>query len=163
MAEIVKDHSELHRRVDDWKRQGKKVVFANGCFNILHVGHVRYLRGARELGDALLVAVNGDESMRRLKGPDYPIIPEEERAEVLAALECVDLVTLFRETTVAELLRKIQPHVHAKGSDYTEETIPERETVLEYGGELAITGDPKNHSVTDIIQLIAEQGGHSEG
>ncbi|MEF8788331.1 MAG: adenylyltransferase/cytidyltransferase family protein [Planctomycetota bacterium] len=162
MAEIEKDHAEVRRRVDEWKEQGKKVVFANGCFNILHVGHVRYLRGAKELGDALVVAVNGDESVRRLKGPDYPIIPEDERAEVLAALECVDLVTIFHETTVADLLAELQPHVQAKGSDYTEETIPERETVLQYGGELAITGDPKNHSVTDIIQLIAEHKGDSD-
>ena len=163
MADIVKDHQELCRKVDNWKRDGKKVVFANGCFNILHVGHVRYLQGARELGDALVVAVNGDESVRRLKGADYPIIPEDERAEVLSALECVDLVTIFHETTVAELLEKLQPHVQAKGSDYTKETIPERETVLGYGGELAITGDPKDHSVTDIINLIAAQTGRNSG
>lgn len=162
MADIVKDHEELSRRVHELKEQGNKVIFANGCFNILHVGHVRYLRGAKELGDVLVVATNGDDSVRRLKGPDYPIIPEDERAEVLSALECVDLVTLFHEDTVEDLLEELQPHVQAKGSDYTEETIPERETVLDYGGELAITGDPKDHSVTDIIRLIADHGSDNE-
>ena len=159
MGEVVMDQTELERRVRELKADDRKVIFANGCFNILHVGHVRYLRGAKELGDVLVVAVNGDESVRKLKGRDYPVLPEEERAELLAALECVDLVTIFHETDVCDLLRRLKPHIHAKGSDYSPDTIPERETVKEYGGELAVTGDPKNHSVTDIIDMIANRCG----
>ena len=156
MGELVHEHEELARRAGELKDSGNRVVFTNGCFNILHVGHLRYLRHAGELGDVLVVAVNGDDSVRQLKGEDYPVLPAQERAELLAALECVDFVTIFHETDVCNLLRKLEPHVHAKGGDYTEETIPERDTVKAYGGELAVAGGPKDHSVTDILEMIAQ-------
>lgn len=155
MAEIILDHQELKRRIDSLKEAGQRVAFTNGCFNLLHVGHVRYLQGAAEIGDALITAINSDDSVRALKGADYPVVPQDERAEIVAALECVDFVTIFEETDVSGLLLKLEPSVHAKGSDYTLETIPERETVLSYGGELAIAGDPKDHSTTDLIEHIA--------
>lgn len=155
MSEIILDHAELRRRVDALKAAGRRVIFANGCFNLLHVGHVRYLEGAKALGDVLIVAVNADASVRTLKGADYPVTPAAERVEVVAALACVDIVTLFDEPDVSRLLLELKPHVQAKGTDYTVETIPERETVLSYGGELAVTGDPKDHSTTDIMRQIA--------
>lgn len=155
MGEIVTDHSKLKRRIRGLKEEEQRIIFTNGCFNILHVGHLRYLRDASELGDVLVVAVNGDESVQQLKGENYPVLPAEERVELLAALEFVDFVTIFHETDVSNLLLTLKPHVHAKGSDYSEDTIPERETVKSYGGELAVTGGPKNHSVTDILELIA--------
>ncbi|MBI3016370.1 MAG: adenylyltransferase/cytidyltransferase family protein [Candidatus Tectomicrobia bacterium] len=132
------------------KKNGKVLVFANGCFDLLHVGHVRYLKAARALGDALVVAVNSDRSARRLKGPGRPFTPQDERLEILAALECVDHLLLFDEATVAELLLRLKPHIHAKGADYTEETVPEREVVLSYGGRIAITGDLKTRSSSEI-------------
>lgn len=158
MAEIVVDHGALRRNVEELKAAGRRVIFANGCFNLLHVGHVRYLEGAKALGDMLIVAVNSDASVRTLKGADYPVAPEAERAEIVAALACVDLVTIFDEPDVSRLLLELKPHVQAKGADYTLETIPERETVLSYGGELAVTGDPKDHSTTDIMRRIASWG-----
>ena len=155
MAKIVLDRIQLKRKTEALKARGRRVIFCNGCFNLLHVGHVRYLEGAKQLGDVLLVAINTDESVRELKGSDYPVVPQAERAELVAALGCVDFVTLFEEPDVSSLLRLLKPHVQAKGSDYTLETIPERETVLGYGGELAITGDPKDHSTTDVMARIA--------
>src|SRR5579871_5571181 len=113
---------------------GRKIVFANGCFDMLHVGHVRYLQGAKELGDILVVGINGDESVRQLKGAGRPLMPENERAEIAAALQCVDFVTIFHDLNVNNLLLAIKPDVHAKGTDYTEETVPERATVASYGG-----------------------------
>jgi rfaE bifunctional protein nucleotidyltransferase chain/domain len=136
------------------KASGKTVVFANGCFDLLHVGHIRYLQSARQLGDALVVALNNDESVRRLKGPQRPLMPENERAEILAALACVDYVVLFQEPTVERLLRVLKPDIQCKGTDYTEETVPEREVVRSYGGRVAIAGDPKDHSTRDLIQDI---------
>ena len=156
MAEIILDRALLKQRIDALKAQGRRVIFANGCFNLLHVGHLRYLEGARALGDALIVAINTDDSVRGLKGADYPVVPASERAELVAGLRCVDFVTLFSEPTVSPLLLLLQPHVQAKGSDYTPETIPERDTVRSYGGELAVTGDPKDHSTTHIIDDIAK-------
>jgi rfaE bifunctional protein nucleotidyltransferase chain/domain len=129
-------------------------VMTNGCFDLLHVGHTRYLQGAKALADILLVAVNSDASVRSYKGPSLPINPENERLEVLASLECVDYVFLFSEPTVDDVLLRLKPHYHAKGSDYTEETVPERDTVLSYGGRIAITGDPKGHATRDIIARI---------
>jgi len=140
------------------KASGKTVVFANGCFDLLHVGHIRYLQSARQLGDALVVALNNDESVRRLKGPQRPLMPENERAEILAALACVDYVVLFQEPTVERLLRVLKPDIQCKGTDYTEETVPEREVVRSYGGRVAIAGDPKDHSTRDLIQDILSRG-----
>ena len=136
------------------KTSGKTVVFANGCFDLLHVGHIRYLQSARQLGDALVVGLNNDESVRRLKGPQRPLMPENERAEILAALACVDYVVLFQEPTVERLLRVLKPDIQCKGTDYTEETVPEREVVRSYGGRVAIAGDPKDHSTRDLIHEI---------
>ena len=153
-ARFVPDHAELARVVAEAKAAGKKVVFTNGGFEILHVGHVRSLRDARSRGDLLVVAVNSDLSIRRNKGLGRPVVPEAERVEVLCALECVDLVTLFTDATVDGLLRRLRPDIHAKGSDYTPETVPERETVKEIGAAIAIVGDPKDHATTDLLEKI---------
>jgi rfaE bifunctional protein nucleotidyltransferase chain/domain len=140
--------------------EGRTVVMANGCFDLLHVGHIRYLEAAKKEGNLLLVAINSDESVRNLKGPNRPLMPDHERAEILSALECVDLVMIFGDQTVDDLLRRIQPDVHAKGTDYTEESVPERDTVLAYGGRIAIVGDPKNHSTRQYLRQIED---HQEG
>jgi rfaE bifunctional protein nucleotidyltransferase chain/domain len=155
-GKLFKDVTLLHQHVENLKHQHKKIVFTNGGFNILHVGHIRCLQDAKQLGDVLVVAVNSDDSLRRLKGVNYPLIPEDERLEVLAALECVDVLTLFSEPTVDSLLLKLKPHIHAKGTDYTKESVPERETVLSYGGEIAIVGDAKDHASSSIISRIRE-------
>jgi rfaE bifunctional protein nucleotidyltransferase chain/domain len=139
------------------KASGKIVVLANGCFDLLHVGHIRYLQGARELGDSLIIGLNSDESVRRLKGPLRPLMPQNERAEILAALECVDHIVIFQEPTVEALLRALKPDIHCKGTDYTEDTVPERDIVRSYGGRVAIAGDPKDHSTRDLIQAILGQ------
>ncbi len=136
---------------------GKRVVVANGAFDLLHVGHVRYLAAARSLGDVLFVAVNSDLSVRASKGPLRPVVPEAERVELLAHLDCVDWIVLFDERTVAEVLRALRPHVHAKGTDYTPESVPEREVVAEWGGETAICGDPKGHATTDLVAEILKR------
>ena len=154
MAEIIRDHDKLFSIIESLKKKGKKIIFANGCFDVLHVGHIRCLNDAKELGDILIVAVNDDKSMRMIKGEGHPLMPESERMEILAALRCVDYITLFSEKTVDSLLLKLKPHVHAKGTDYTVETVPERETVLSYGGEIAITGDQKNHSSSEIKNAL---------
>ena len=154
MAEIIRDHDKLFSIIESLKKKGKRIIFANGCFDILHVGHIRYLNDAKKLGDILIVAVNDDKSMKINKGKGHPLMPEGERMEILAALRCVDYITLFSEKTVDSLLLRLKPHVHAKGTDYTAETVPERETVLSYGGEIAITGDPKNHSSSDIKNVL---------
>ena len=133
---------------------GKKVVLTNGCFDILHVGHVRYLKDARALGDALVVAINSDVSMRRIKDPGRPILGQDERVALVSALRCVDYVVLFDEPDVTRVLDVLRPAIHAKGTDYTEQTVPERSKVLGYGGEVRITGDPKDHSTRDIIARI---------
>ncbi len=150
-ARFVSDHGELEGIVAHLREQGRTVVFANGCFDVLHVGHIRYLRGAKAEGDVLLVALNDDRSVRRNKGPGRPLQPELERVEVLSALEMVDLVTLFSEPTVDGLLSRLRPDVHAKGTDYTTGTVPERATVLAYGGRIAIVGDPKDHSSSALL------------
>jgi len=155
-GKIIKDASLLLQYIEDLKKQHNKIVFTNGGFNILHVGHIRCLQEAKRLGDVLVVAVNSDDSLRRLKGAQYPLIPEDERLEVLAALACVDVLTLFSEPTVDSLLLKLQPHIHAKGTDYTKESVPERATVLSYGGEIAIVGDAKNHASSSIIRRIRQ-------
>jgi len=137
--------------------KGKKVVLANGCFDILHVGHLRYLKGARALGDVLVVAVNSDRSVRAIKDASRPILDETERVALVSALECVDYVVLFDEPDVASVLKTLCPAVHAKGTDYTEETVPERDIVRAHGGDVRITGDAKDHSTRDIIQRILEK------
>ena len=131
-------------------------MLANGCFDLFHVGHIRYLAGAKDLGDILIVGLNSDEQVRKLKGNNRPFMPENERAEIISALKFVDFVTIFPEPTVTELLRAIRPDFHAKGTDYTTETVPEREIVKEFGGQVAIVGDPKDHSSTDLIKLATE-------
>jgi rfaE bifunctional protein nucleotidyltransferase chain/domain len=154
-GKFIRDPEALLHIVDQLKSQGKRVVMTNGCFDVLHVGHIRCLKGAKEQGDVLIVAVNDDASMKRLKRAGRPIMPESERIEILEALEYVDFITLFSEERVDRLLLTLKPHVHAKGTDYTEETVPERETVLSYGGRIAIVGDTKTHSSTDLIRAIA--------
>lgn len=134
--------------------QRKKVVLANGCFDILHVGHVRYLEGAKDLGDILIVAINSDKSARQLKGEGRPVTNEKERAEIISSLGCVDYVTIFDEPDVSNIILSLKPNIQAKGTDYTAESVPEAETVKSYGGRVAITGDPKNHSSSDIIKNI---------
>lgn len=133
------------------------MVLANGCFDLLHVGHIRYLEGARQEGDVLVVAINSDRAVRRLKGPGRPLTPQHERAEILSALSCVDYVVIFNDLTVDPLLRQLRPDVHAKGTDYTKETVPERETVLSTGGRIAIVGDPKDHSTRDLLRKVRDR------
>jgi rfaE bifunctional protein nucleotidyltransferase chain/domain len=146
---------ELAARVAESKAAGRKIAFANGHFDLLHVGHLRYLEAARKEGDVLVVGINSDESVRRLKGPDRPIVPQEERAELLAGLVPVDLVVVFEGDSPAPLLADIQPDVHCKGTDYgTPERVPEYETVRAYGGRTALVGDPKDHATSDLVFRI---------
>jgi len=143
---------ELRRRVVEWRRSGERITLANGCFDLLHVGHVRYLHAAKQLGERLVVAINSDESVRVLKGEGRPFMPAEERAEILAALADVDAIVIFPDCDVRALIREMRPEIHAKGTDYTADTVPERDTVLECGGRVEIVGDPKNHSASEIIR-----------
>jgi rfaE bifunctional protein nucleotidyltransferase chain/domain len=136
------------------RAQGKTVALANGVFDLLHVGHVRYLQGAKALADLLVVAVNSDASTRALKGEGRPVIPEAERAELVAALSCVDLVVVFAEPDVRGVLRALKPDVHVKGTDYTEETVPEKDEVRAWGGRVAIAGDPKDHSSSELLEKL---------
>lgn len=138
------------------KLRGKSVVLANGCFDILHVGHVRYLEGAKRLGDVLVVAINSDSSVQNLKGPGRPILNETERAALVSALRCVDHVVVFNAPNVNRVLDVLRPAIHAKGTDYTEDSVPEREQVRAYGGQVRITGDPKDHSTRDVIRRIMD-------
>jgi rfaE bifunctional protein nucleotidyltransferase chain/domain len=153
----VFSRKEMAPQVARWKQAGDRIVFTNGCFDLLHVGHIRYLRGAKELGSKLVVGLNGDESVRQLKGAGRPLMPAGERAEILAALSDVDAVVIFDEPDVRALLRELRPDIHAKGTDYTEESVPEREVVAEYGGRVAIVGDPKDHSTTSLIEQLKEK------
>ncbi len=143
---------ELRRQVEEWRRAGKRVVLANGAFDLLHVGHVRYLIAAKALGGKLVVAINSDQSVRALKGEGRPIVPQQERAEIVAALEPVDAVVIFPELDVRAIIREIRPEIQAKGTDYTADSVPERDAVHEYGGRVEIVGDPKNHSSSHIIR-----------
>lgn len=156
MGQIIHKVIELKDIIDKEKKQGRRVVFGNGCFDLLHVGHVRYLKGAKALGDVLVVAVNDDASVAGLGKRKRVVTPASERAEIIAALEGVDYVILFSEPNVEGLLRILQPHIHAKGTDYTEESVPEGEIVRSYGGRVAIVGDPKDHSTRDLIKTIKE-------
>lgn len=136
------------------RQKGATIVLANGCFDVLHVGHIRYLEGARSLGDLLVVGINSDRQVAALKGVGRPIIPQEERAEIVASLAAVDIVTIFDEPTVEALLLAVRPDIHAKGTDYTKETVPERDVALSYGGRVAIVGDPKDHSTSEILEKL---------
>jgi len=150
----IVERAKLAEVVATWRAAGETVTLANGCFDLLHVGHVRYLQAARELGGKLIVAINSDRSVRELKGAGRPAMPENERAEIIAALACVDAVVIFDEPDVRALIREIRPDIQAKGTDYTEESVPERDEVMAYGGRVAITGDAKNHSTSEILAKL---------
>lgn len=150
----IKSLKELSAIVSHERATGRKIVFANGCFDLLHAGHVRYLQHAKELGDVLIVGINSDACVRRLKGEGRPVQSESDRAEILASMDCTDYVLVFEDPTVDAILRELRPDIHAKGTDYTEASVPERNTVLAYGGRVAIVGDPKDHSTRDLIQTI---------
>ena len=138
--------------MDDWRRAGDRITLANGNFDLLHVGHVRYLRGAKALGGRLVVAINSDESVRALKGEGRPVMPAQERAEIVAALGDVDAVVIFPERDVRPIIREIRPDIQAKGTDYTADSVPERDAIAQYGGRVEIVGDPKDHSTSEIIR-----------
>jgi len=157
-SEYLKAHNkilsreELRKRVQEWRSAGERITLANGGFDLLHVGHVRYLRGAKALGGRLVVAINSDESVRALKGEGRPIMPAEERAEIVAALADVDAVVIFSELDVRAIIREIRPDIQAKGTDYTADSVPERDVLTEYGGRVEIVGDRKDHSTSEIIR-----------
>ena len=153
----IVDRPRLLEAIAAAKKDGRRIVFANGCFDVLHVGHVRYVKAAKALGDLLVVAVNSDEQVRKQKGADRPLIPQDQRAEIVAALAAVDFVTVFDEPTVTELLLALKPDIHAKGTDYTEDTVPERDVVRSYGGRVAIAGDPKDHSSSEMIRKVTSK------
>ena len=153
MGEVL-SRAALVERVARDRQAGRTIAFANGGFDLLHVGHVRYLEAARREADRLIVAVNDDQSLRGLKGPSRPVLAEADRAELVAALRAVDYVVIFPEPTVTPLLELLKPDVHCKGTDYTVETVPERDTVRAYGGRIAIVGDPKDHSTSDLLTRL---------
>ncbi|HKO97302.1 MAG TPA: adenylyltransferase/cytidyltransferase family protein [Pyrinomonadaceae bacterium] len=159
----VVDRSTLIELVAAAKARGARVILANGCFDVLHAGHVRYLQGARALGDLLVVGVNSDEQVAIQKGEGRPVMSESDRAELVASIDAVDLVTVFDEPTVEALLLELRPDVHAKGTDYTEDTVPEREVVKSFGGRVAIVGDPKNHSTTEMISRLGKDSLRNSG
>jgi rfaE bifunctional protein nucleotidyltransferase chain/domain len=150
--EKILSRKELRERVEEWRRAGERITLTNGNFDLLHVGHVRYLRGAKALGGKLVVAINSDESVRTLKGAGRPIMPAGERSEIVAALADVDAVVIFPELDVRAIIREIRPDIQAKGTDYTADSVPERDVVAEYGGRVEIVGDPKDHSTSEIIR-----------
>ena len=151
-AQKIVDREGLKQRVASWRQAGESITLANGCFDLLHVGHIRYLHAAKQLGGRLIVAINSDDSVHALKGEGRPLIPAEERAEILSALADVDAVVIFPEHDVRALIREVRPDVHAKGTDYTAESVPERDVVAECGGRVEIVGDPKDHSASEIIR-----------
>jgi rfaE bifunctional protein nucleotidyltransferase chain/domain len=146
--------SELKDIIEKEKRRGKKIILTNGCFDLIHVGHIRYLKEAKEKGDILIVALNSDKSVRKIKSQGRPILNERERAEIISSFYFVDYVTIFSETNVGKVLLTLKPDIHAKGSDYTPETVPEKDVVKQYGGKTEITGGPKIKSTSDIIKEI---------
>ena len=154
LAAPVLSRTELISRVAAERAAGKVIILTNGCFDLIHAGHIRYLNGSKELGGFLVVGLNSDRQVAHLKGIGRPYISESERAEIIASLRCVDAVTVFDESTVNELIDDIRPDIHAKGTDYTVDSVPERERVRAYGGRVAIVGDPKDHSSTDLIKTI---------
>ncbi len=149
----------LLAKAAEWRRNGEPIVLANGCFDLLHVGHVRYLRGAKALGGKLVVAMNSDASVRQLKGEGRPLMPAHERAEIIAALDAVDAVVIFDEPDVRALIRELCPDIQAKGTDYTRDTVPERDEVLACGGRVEIVGDPKDHSTSNFLGQMRTSGG----
>lgn len=151
----ILSEDELVERVSVERASGRTVAFANGCFDILHVGHIRYLQASADEADRLIVAVNDDGSVERLKGPGHPVLPAAQRAELVAALRGVDYVVVFSDSSVERLLRRLKPDVHCKGTDYTVETVPERAVVVEYGGRTAIVGDPKTHATRELLARVA--------
>ena len=153
-ASKILSRDVLRRKLAEHKRTGQRIVFANGCFDTLHVGHIRYLESARREGDILVVGVNDDSSVGKLKGPGRPVLDEKDRALLVAALRPVDYVVLFSEATVEKLLEELRPDVHAKGTDYTAETVPERATARRLRIRIAIVGDPKNHSTRSLFDSI---------
>jgi rfaE bifunctional protein nucleotidyltransferase chain/domain len=155
----LRDLQELKPLVEQWKQQGKRIVFANGCFDLLHVGHVRYLQDAKTQGDVLIVGLNSDESTRRLKGEGRPLLNQRDRAFMLSGLECVDHVVIFEDDTADGLLLELRPHIHCKGGDYSPETIPERNTVRSYGGTATITGGRKVQSTGWLLEKIRRRYG----
>ncbi len=155
MNKIV-ERGSLAKLAEQWRGEGQALILANGCFDVLHVGHIRYLQAAKNLGGRLLVAINADATVQRLKGEGRPRTPENERAEVIAALEAVDAVVIFSEPDAREIIREIRPEVHAKGTDYTAETVPEREVVIACGGRVEIVGDPKDHSSSELLRRWKE-------
>ncbi len=155
--ERIVDRSELIKIAQTERTNGKRIVFANGCFDVLHVGHVRYLESAKTLGDLLIVGINSDAQTRRLKGKGRPLIPQDQRAEIISSIEAVDLVTIFDEPTVTELLLAVKPDIHAKGTDYTEDSVPERDVVRSFGGRVAIVGDPKDHSSSEMVERLGRE------
>jgi rfaE bifunctional protein nucleotidyltransferase chain/domain len=148
----ILSREQLRKRVEEWRRAGERITLANGGFDLVHVGHVRYLRGAKALGGRLVVAINSDDSVRALKGEGRPVMPAEERAEIVAALADVDAVVIFPELDVRAIIREIRPDIQAKGTDYTAESVPERDVVIENGGRVEIVGDAKDHSTSEIIR-----------
>jgi rfaE bifunctional protein nucleotidyltransferase chain/domain len=155
----ILSRSALQAKVAEWRRNGEQVVLANGCFDLLHVGHVRYLSGAKSLGGRLIVGMNSDASVRRLKGEGRPLMPADERAEIIAALADVDAVVIFDEPDVRVLIRELHPEIQAKGTDYTRDSVPERDEVLAYGGRIEIVGDPKNHSTSSFLGRMRTSSG----
>ena len=155
---LILNRADLTVTIEQLRSNDATIVLANGCFDLFHVGHVRYLQGAKALGDILVVGINSDRQTKQLKGKGRPFVPENERAEIVASLGCVDLVTIFDEPTAEQLIRTIRPDIHAKGTDYTAETVPERHIIREVGGRVAIVGDPKDHSSTNLIELVTNNG-----
>ena len=153
----ILDRDALQGQLSQWRAHGERIILANGAFDLLHVGHVRYLHAAKQLGGRLIVAVNADASVRALKGEGRPLLPDHERAEILAALADVDAVVVFPELDVRALIREIRPDIHAKGTDYRADTVPEADVVRECGGRVAIVGDPKDHSASEIIRSLKSQ------
>jgi D-glycero-beta-D-manno-heptose 1-phosphate adenylyltransferase len=153
-AQKILSRDDLRERVAEWRRAGIQLVLANGCFDLVHVGHVRYLQGAKALGGKLVVAINADDSVRQIKGEGRPLMPAEERAEIIASLAAVDAIVIFGEPDVRALIREIRPDVQAKGTDYTRENVPERDEVMAYGGRVEIVGDAKDHSTTDFLSRL---------
>lgn len=150
----ILDRAQLIERVNQAREDGATIVLANGCFDVLHVGHVRYLAAAAALGDLLVVGINSDEQTRRLKGEGRPVVSQDQRAEIISAIQDVDLVTIFEEPTVEQLLLALRPDIHAKGTDYTADSVPERDVVRSFGGRVAIVGDPKDHSSSEMIEKL---------
>jgi D-beta-D-heptose 7-phosphate kinase/D-beta-D-heptose 1-phosphate adenosyltransferase len=157
MNEKIKNLSQLKKIVEKLKKENKKIIFTNGCFDLLHIGHIRYLQEAKKLGDCLIVALNSDNSVRKLKGEKRPLVPEEERAEIISSLSCVDYVIIFEELTPENIILNLKPHIQVKGGDYKIEDIPERKIVESYGGKVMIVPEVKGYSTTNLVEKILEQ------